>query len=774
MSKRKSGDEDGNDDEDVNEIVRIINSSANTNFDFTDNEINEIVQAMRKNSGIVINTPDTLFNVTLLRTNIRFNRDENIFRITVEKDKLQTLPDFLNNIRNVFQYFINVAKVMSSSPKDKVRFYISNAPRTPFSTAVMGIDEITAEHFFHIFEKHMQSNASEVLNHDWSTDISVFVLSHLLVDTNMRKRQKKKQIKIYKYLNSHSTQIGKGKPLTKLGREVRKGVFQIRSDGLDKDVRGCCFVLSVLCGMSFLKNDEKAKKIRLNMNVCLNEIFTVQDVLTVYEQAKLVVGGVKTTQLASFYENYLRTKQIDLVVFSKEHYDSIIYDSRLDKNDELSRLTDNVIYLWLNDNHYDLILAPKQFSRITRCSFCYKCMRYFKNGETSASHTCRTKRTCLKCYSFSKCDNERGAMIECSSCNILFTNIQCFQKHLQNKVFMNGTVTPCNAYFFCKKCYKIISHFHRGKRQKHSCDSIYCFHCSKSFKKKHECFIKPTKPSNKGNHPTLFFYDFETKNDKDGYMIPFYCVVQKVCSLCDKIPFEKTYEYFLPHPENLCVDISVESVSCCGYRQYVFMNNSDCVVKDLLDFMFKQTPNSVWVAHNGGRFDNVFLLRELLTKRNIVPKTVMNGNKIITMEIEEFNIKFVDSFLFLSMRLSAFPKALGIKDAAKGYHPYRFTDLTYVGEMISTDYFDLAAEGSDERKKFDEWYNLKCEKTYTFADEIYYYCRTDVDILRQGCVTFSSLINEITNVFPFYDKTCNTIAGLALKFIGLIFLRKKQ
>lgn len=35
--------------------------------------------------------------------------------------------------------------------------------------------------------------------------------------------------------------------------------------------------------------------------------------------------------------------------------------------------------------------------------------------------------------------------------------------------------------------------------------------------------------------PTLYFYDFEMHVDANGYMIPFYCVVQKV--------------YFLPHPD---------------------------------------------------------------------------------------------------------------------------------------------------------------------------------------------------------------------------------
>ena len=53
---------------------------------------------------------------------------------------------------------------------------------------------------------------------------------------------------------------------------------------------------------------------------------------------------------------------------------------------------------------------------------------------------------------------------------------------------------------------------------------------------------------------------------------------------------------------------------------------------NLIDFIFEQT-NSVWVKHNGSRFDTVFLLRNVLIKKNLVPHVVMNGNKVMMMEI---------------------------------------------------------------------------------------------------------------------------------------------
>ena len=246
-------------------------------------------------------------------------------------------------------------------------------------------------------------------------------------------------------------------------------------------------------------------------------------------------------------------------------------------------------------------------------------------------------------------------------------------------------------------------------------------------------------------------------------MVPFYCVVQKVCTSCDEKPFVKTYEHFLPHLEIAHCDISVETVSCCGYRQYVFEKNNDNIVEELVP------PNSVWVAHNGGRFD-IFLMCELLVERKIVPKVIMNGSKIMCMELEDRNLKVVDSYLFLSMHLSKFPEALGIKDITKGFHPYLFTDLTYVGPMIGLEYIEPPPEGSKMHAKFDEWYTSQINKTYVFRDEIHYYCQLDVDILRQGCIIFAHLMRNVTGVLPFYDKTCHTVAGLALKIYRTNFL----
>ena len=288
--------------------------------------------------------------------------------------------------------------------------------------------------------------------------------------------------------------------------------------------------------------------------------------------------------------------------------------------------------------------------------------------------------------------------------------------------------------------------------------------------------MKVYKIPKKSTLPVLYFYDFETCVDENGYMVPFYAVVQKVCEHCDRKNFERLHEGFTPHTTRKHCDTSIATVPCCGYRQYVFENNNANIVEILLDFMFAETSdNSVWIAHNGGRFDSIFILRELLVKRGIVPQVIMNGNKIMCMKMEQQQrkIKLIDSYLFITMRLSKMPEAMGIPDLTKGYHPYHFTDLNYIGSMVGLEYFDLSNQSVSERNLFDRWYEQQQKKIYVFREAIYYYCGMDVDILWQSCVKFAQLIVDITGIFHFYNQTCHTIAGLALKIYRANFLTEE-
>jgi hypothetical protein len=749
---------------------------SSNSFDITDEQLNYIVRMIRTTQSRHI--PAQIFSAELAHVNTRFNHQELIYNITVGSNNMNSLPELLENFRRVFQYLINVMKYHANSDRDKARFYISKAPKDPFSTAILNVGDFTPQLFFNIFERHMQSNAQEVIDNGWQSIVSIYIFPNSYLRPRARKAINR--VKMYQGMGKNQSEAGSARTARKHGRDLRNGVFQVAGNSI---VKQNCFALALLLGKSFLQKDKHYEIANVNRNVDLATLYTTHAITNVYKAVGIPVGPVRVDQCDLFYKKYLLPDNIDLVVFSKSQQDSIVYDSRLDGSEHIHRLTNNVIFLWLNDAHYDLIVSPPHFSKVNSSKYCFICMRYYSLHEVKETHICKTVNTCRSCYSNeTRCVREADFKIECTHCHVLFYNSSCFERHLTKRIFQNSyskAVTPCIFFIFCKTCYKKVPRMLKissKKTTRHNCDEMYCKQCDAIKKKDHGCYIKVYKIPKKSTLPILYFYDFETRVDSNGYMVPFYAVVQKVCEHCDRKDFKRLHEGFTPHTTYKHCDVSIEKVPCCGYRQYIFENNNADIVEMLLDFMFaEQADNSVWIAHNGGRFDSIFILRELLVKRGIVPQVVMSGNKIMCMKIEQQQrkIRLIDSYLFITMRLSKMPEAMGIPNLTKGYHPYHFTDLNYIGDMVGLEYFDLVDQSVSERNIFDQWYTEQQKKLYVFREAIYYYCGMDVDILRQCCVKFAQLIVDITGIFPFYDQTCHTIAGLALKIYRANFLTEE-
>ena len=199
------------------------------------------------------------------------------------------------------------------------------------------------------------------------------------------------------------------------------------------------------------------------------------------------------------------------------------------------------------------------------------------------------------------------------------------------------------------------------------------------------------------------------------------------------------------------------------------------MLDDFFEFMFDR-PNSVWIAHNGTRFDMVFILNWLLEKKGVVSlNVVMSGNKIMKLEYKSCHV--LDSYLFFQMKLEKLLKCMGLENNIEnGFHPYRFTDINYVGEIVDWKYFDVERMDENTKEKFEKWHSSRIGALYVFKNELYYYCQMDVEVLRKACVKFSRLIHEATQnfVFPFYDVRCMSIASLAMHVFLFLFSLKKD
>ena len=269
----------------VKNNTALCRRQSNISYDIEDRDIRELASLVKRSSNM--NVPRTAFSVRQIRSHQRFGYNKYIFDVNVGSENMRTLPDFLINLRKVFEYLINTMKYYAESDTSKARFYISNAPHTPFSTAILNVSDFTTDMFFNIFERQMQSNAQEIINNGWRTNVSLYIFPNSYTPRQSKKNTKKTP-SLYKYFRKASDEAGSGKKndvAIKHGHEVRHGVFQIGKGS----VKNSCLALVLLVGRSYLKNDT-----------------TDDDITNVYKTSGISVGPVRIDQLQLVYENYLK------------------------------------------------------------------------------------------------------------------------------------------------------------------------------------------------------------------------------------------------------------------------------------------------------------------------------------------------------------------------------------------------------------------------------------------------------------------------------------
>ena len=164
-----------------------------------------------------------------------------------------------------------------------------------------------------------------------------------------------------------------------------------------------------------------------------------------------------------------------------------------------------------------------------------------------------------------------------------------------------------------------------------------------------------------------------------------------------------------------------------------------------------------------------------LTEQCLLPSLILNGAKIMAMELTEAEIKFRDSLNFLPMPLKALPKTFGLTELKKGYFAHFFNrkeNQQYVGPLSPIENYEPDGMSTKERQEFLRWYEELTNTKYVFdfEKEIEEYCRSDVDILRRCYLQFKQLMEEVCNLDPF--KYCVTIASACNRVVRQEVLEK--
>ena len=127
----------------------------------------------------------------------------------------------------------------------------------------------------------------------------------------------------------------------------------------------------------------------------------------------------------------------------------------------------------------------------------------------------------------------------------------------------------------------------------------------------------------------------------------------------------------------------------------------------------------------------------------------------------EYNIRFIDSISFIPMALRNFPKTFGLEELSKGYFPHHFNtdeNQDYVGKYPGKDQYGYNEMVKKDKETFDQWYCTVKDKVFNFKEEMYKYCKSDVDILRKGCLIYRQNILELFEIDPFSYTTLASVA----------------
>jgi hypothetical protein len=509
------------------------------------------------------------------------------------------LSQYHDQLHEIFDSLLDT--VIGDVPEnDQVRFVLQSPQlEKPISLPYLSASRLTTEQILAQIERVVQSNHEFRLND--SVNVNVIQVEMPQGGTGT----KRSEINLEKHFTN------------------KRSIVRIQNED------DLCLARALIVSIAKIENDSRYKSIidhRWPMQACLAH--------DLHQKACVLIGKCGIDEVKQF-QTYLTNYQINIV--SKEHQNAIIF-SRPDK--------DKRIYLFLHDNHYDVITSMPAF--FARKRYCHTCkIPYDKTVEHLCPNACQ-------CCRFPNCPIV--SWVFCVDCNRMFKSQECFDRHKQN-IGQEGSV--CASLVKCPHCNSVVK---QGQLRAglHHCGQSKCKVCKEYVDPKHHrCYMQPAKEKStredlsddeandetpESGYSELLFFDFECRQE-DGTHEPNLCVVQNKAG--DEWVFE-----------------------------------GDNTQNEFCKWLFtKEHQGCIVVAHNFQVYDGYFI-QQYLRENGVIPEVIMRGAKILSMYIPMLKIKFIDSLSFIPMRLADFPKTFGLDELAKGYFPHLFNkteNQNYIG-----------------------------------------------------------------------------------------------
>ncbi|KAF1753945.1 hypothetical protein GCK72_020502 [Caenorhabditis remanei] len=393
--------------------------------------------------------------------------------------------------------------------------------------------------------------------------------------------------------------------------------------------------------------------------------------------------------------------------------------------EEFNKGAENFIPLFYHDGHYDHFHPTVEN---VQARFCFRC---HKVVGANHARTCETK--CRRCGN-NECEPEEGVSIWCERCNITFRSQECYKRHLEKKTLK--AFPYCDVYE--KESYSKV---------KHECFSTYlCKICQTRAGEDHQCVhvIPSEKDRNK-----------QMDKQKEWKMVIYDCE-SIVASTAEYTGAQSLGGKHVPNVlcyKIICQTCLGKECACCGPMQVLSsIEEPEPVIQRFVEVLRSDLTlkNAYIIAHNGGRYDHVFTLEEMISHEKHPANFVMNGNTFILVDVPtsiKTSFHFRDSVKYLPMKLSQMPAAFDLDTKSKGYFPYMFNHPGNYGVNLPglppIEYYEPQYMGTKDKEQFEKWYDANKEKPFDFNREIVDYCKNDVQILVEALVKFITICQTI-------------------------------
>ena len=395
----------------------------------------------------------------------------------------------------------------------------------------------------------------------------------------------------------------------------------------------------------------------------------------------------------------------------------------------------------------------------------YVCAHCWKPYNTEGMHRCTKTKLCGACrqkecpdflYAYPR---HLKATQRCESCHRDFFGKTCLELH-DGKTHAGKPATDllssvCSQRHRCRDCYQ--QNVGLSRIQRHRCKHVDCPSCHEYVNADaHCCFVQRAPQDKKKKRKRTRQKGPRAKRGAAATAEPHASEDEEE----DLPPLHVFFdiEARQPHEKHIANLVVAETDDDDDPPQRFF--GPFCIPDFLkwLDTLTLHDTRQVNVlAHNFQGYDGYFILHQYYDDNRIVQQ-IRNGCKLL--EVKHDRLRFIDSMSFFQMPLSAFPKTFGLTELKKGYFPHKFNQpddyhQNYVGILPSRDHYMPETMSPENRQAFETWHQEQRDQgvVFHFKEELTAYCESDVRLLKQGCLTFKRLFEDLTGFNPFEHIT---------------------